>query len=161
MWESIAQILTGPNAIAVLCTLAIILVILGVLSKMGVLKISTPSVTLGNDGEIERNIIRQQLDYCLLHLNGLEANLPKPDDYNEYLGKLIVEKVYDEFVNWVTFNHISKAQAYVELKQERIVNLIRQYTVKEEFRTKEFEDMVRDDVKKIIEDLIRIREVYK
>lgn len=161
MWESITQILTGPNALAVLCVLTIIIIILGILSRCGILKISTNNVKLGSDGEIERNIIRQQLDYCLLHLNGLEANLPKPEDYNEYLGKLIVEKVYDEFVNWVTFNHISKAQAYIELKQERIVNIIRQYTIKDEFRTQEFEDMVRKDVKKIIEDLIRIREVYK
>ena len=161
MWESIAQILTGPNALAVLCVLVIIIVILGILSKCGILRINTQNVSLGSDGETERNIIRQQLDYCLLHLQGLEANLPKPEDYNEYLGQLIVEKVYDEFVNWITFNHINKSEAYISLKQERIINIIRQYTIKDEFRSEEFENMMRKDVKKIIEDLIKIREVYK
>lgn len=160
MWESIAQILTGPNAFVVLCFLGFLAVVIWLLSKSGVLKINTNNFQLGGS-DIERNIIRQQLDYCLLHLQGLEANLPKPDGYNEYLGQLIVEKIYDELVNWVTFNHINKSEAYISLKQERIINILRQYTVKDEFRSEEFENMVRTEIKKIIEDLIKIREVYK
>ena len=160
MWESIAQILTGPNAFVVLCFLGFLAIVIWLLSKSGVLKINTNTFQLGGS-DIERNIIRQQLDYCLLHLQGLEANLPKPDGYNEYLGQLIVEKIYDEFVNWVTFNHINKSEAYISLKQERIINILRQYTVKDEFRSEEFENMIRTDTKKIIEDLIKIREVYK
>ena len=161
MWESIAQILTGPNAFVILCFLGLMCLFIWLLIKSGVFKVSTSTVQIGGTPDIERNIIRQQLDYCLLHLSGLEAGLPKPEGYNEYLGKLIVEKVYDEFVNWITFNHINKSEAYIALKQERIINLIRQYTVRDEFRTEEFENMVRADVKKIIEDLIKIREVYK
>jgi hypothetical protein len=160
MWESIAQILTGPNAFIILCFLGFLAIIIWLLSKSGVLKINTNAFQLGGS-DIERDIIRQQLDYCLLHLQGLEANLPKPDGYNEYLGQLIVEKIYDEFVNWVTFNHINKSEAYISLKQERIINILRQYTVKDEFRSEEFENMVRTDIKKIIEDLIKIREIYK
>ena len=117
MWESIAQILTGPNAFVVLCFLGFLAIVIWLLSKSGVLKINTNTFQLGGS-DIERNIIRQQLDYCLLHLQGLEANLPKPDGYNEYLGQLIVEKIYDEFVNWVTFNHINKSEAYkLELRK--------------------------------------------
>ena len=160
MWESIAQILTGPNAFVVLCFLGFLAVVIWLLSKSGVLKINTNNFQLGGS-DIERNIIRQQLDYCLLHLQGLEANLPKPDGYNEYLGQLIVEKIYDELVNWITFNHINKSEAYISLKQERIINILRQYTIKDEFRSEEFENMVRTEIKKIIEDLIKIREVYK
>lgn len=160
MWETISNVLTSPNAFVVLIFLAFVAVILYILVKSGVLKISTSAVQLGAS-DIERNIIRQQLDYVLLHLNGLEAKLDKPDDYNELLGQLVVEKMFDEYVNWITFNHINKTPAYVELKQERIICLIRQYTVKEEFRSEDFENLIREDTKKTIEALIRIREVYK
>lgn len=160
MWETISNVLTSPNAFVVLIFLAFVAVILYILVKSGVLKISTSAVQLGAS-DIERNIIRQQLDYVLLHLNGLEAKLDKPDDYNELLGQLVVEKLFDEYVNWITFNHINKTPAYVELKQERIICLIRQYTVKEEFRSEDFENLIREDTRKTIEALIRIREVYK
>lgn len=160
MWETISTILTGPNAFVVLIFLAFVSVILFILVKSGAIRISTPNMSI-NTGDVERNIIRQQLDYVSLHLNGLEAKLDKPDDYNEYLGKLIIEKVFDEYVNWITFNHINKSPAYVEIKQERVVSLIRQYTIKDEFRSEEFEDMIRKDTKEVIEALIRIREVYK
>lgn len=160
MWETISTILTGPNAFVVLIFLAFVSVILFILVKSGAIRISTPNMSI-NTGDVERNIIRQQLDYVSLHLNGLEAKLDKPDDYNEYLGKLIIEKVFDEYVNWITFNHINKSPAYVEIKQERVVSLIRQYTIKEEFRSEEFEDLIRKDTKEVIEALIRIREVYK
>lgn len=160
MWETISTILMGPNAFVVLIFLAFVSVILFILVKSGAIRISTPNMSI-NTGDVERNIIRQQLDYVSLHLNGLEAKLDKPDDYNEYLGKLIIEKVFDEYVNWITFNHINKSPAYVEIKQERVVSLIRQYTVKEEFRSEAFEDLIRKDTKEVIEALIRIREVYK
>jgi hypothetical protein len=160
MWETISTILTGPNAFVVLIFLAFVSVILFILVKSGAIRISTPNMSI-NTGDVERNIIRQQLDYVSLHLNGLEAKLDKPEDYNEYLGKLIIEKVFDEYVNWITFNHINKSPAYVEIKQERVVSLIRQYTVKDEFRSEEFEDLIRKDTKEVIEALIRIREVYK
>jgi len=160
MWETISTILTGPNAFVVLIFLAFVSVILFILVKSGAIRISTPNMSI-NTGDVERNIIRQQLDYVSLHLNGLEAKMDKPDDYNEYLGKLIIEKVFDEYVNWITFNHINKSPAYVEIKQERVVSLIRQYTIKEEFRSEEFEDLIRKDTKEVIEALIRIREVYK
>ena len=160
MWETISTILTGPNAFVVLIFLAFVSVILFILVKSGAIRISTPNMSI-NTGDVERNIIRQQLDYVSLHLNGLEAKLDKPEDYNEYLGKLIIEKVFDEYVNWITFNHINKSPAYVEIKQERVVSLIRQYTIKDEFRSEEFEDLIRKDTKEVIEALIRIREVYK
>jgi hypothetical protein len=160
MWETISTILTGPNAFVVLIFLAFVSVILFILVKSGAIRISTPNMSI-NTGDVERNIIRQQLDFVSLHLNGLEAKLDKPEDYNEYLGKLIIEKVFDEYVNWITFNHINKSPAYVEIKQERVVSLIRQYTIKEEFRSEEFEDLIRKDTKEVIEALIRIREVYK
>lgn len=160
MWETISTILTGPNAFVVLIFLAFVSVILFILVKSGTIRISTPNMSI-NTGDVERNIIRQQLDFVSLHLNGLEAKLDKPDDYNEYLGKLIIEKVFDEYVNWITFNHINKSPAYVEIKQERVVSLIRQYTIKDEFRSEEFEDLIRKDTKEVIEALIRIREVYK
>lgn len=160
MWEAIADILTSSNAISTLLFLAVCVIGAFVLIKTGMLQIHTKMVQVGATDR-ERGIIRQQLDYVLLHLNSLENGLAKPEGYNEYLGKYILERVYDEYVNWITFNHISKAPSYVEVKQKRIVELIGQYTIKDEFRSDEFNEMIMEDTKQTILNLIQIRESYK
>lgn len=160
MWEAIADILTSSNAISTLLFLAVCVIGAFVLIKTGMLQIHTKMVQVGATDR-ERGIIRQQLDYVHLHLCSLENGLPKPKGYNEWLGKYILETVYDEYVNWITFNHISSAPSYVEVKQKRIVELIGQYTVKEEFRSEEFNEMIMKDTKQTILNLIQIRESYK
>ena len=73
----------------------------------------------------------------------------------------VVEKIYDECINWITFNHISASPAYVDIKAEKIVDLIHKYAHLEEFKTKEFDDLIKDDVRNCIEKLMTIRKVYK
>lgn len=160
MWEAISNILTSSNAISTLTFLAVCLIGAFVLIKTGMLQIHTKAVQIGA-ADMERNIIRLQLDFVRRHLVSVENNLKKPAGYDEYLGKLIIEKVYDEYVNWITFNHISAAPDYVEVKQDSIVDIIGAYTVRPEFKSKEFEEFIRKDTRETIEGLIKIREVYK
>lgn len=158
--KTIGDVLTSPNAIAILVFLGVCLIGGLVLIKSGMLQVHTTAVRVGA-ADTERNIIRQQMNYVLLHLTALENNLKKPEGYNEYLGKYIIEKVYDEYMDWITFNHLSKSPAYIEVKQLRIIDLIGQYTVKEEFKTDEFIEMMKKDTKQTILALIQIREIYK
>lgn len=160
MWRAIEHVLTSPNATFILLFVVFILVVGWILSKTGLLNIHTKAVTIGAANK-EREVIRQQVEWIKYHYDGLEASLPKPKDYDEWRGKFITEKVYDEYVDWITFNHISTSDSYVEVKQDKIVNLVRKYTVKEEFKSKEFEDMLRKDVKECIERLVQIRELYE
>ena len=160
MWESIANILTSTNAVAVLTFLCVCIIGGVVLFKTNLLQIHTDSVRLGAM-DTERNIIRQQQDYVRLHLKSLENDLDKPEGYNEWLGRFIVMRVYAEYVEWISFNHLSKSEAYIKVKQNKLVDLINQYTYKEEFKTEEFIEFIRKDTRQMILDLIQIREVYK
>lgn len=160
MWETISNILTSSNAVSVLLFLSVCLIGAFVLIKTGMLQIHTEAVRVGAVDD-ERTIIRHQLDYVKHHLRGLERKLAKPEGYNEYLGKFIIEVVYDEYVNWVTFNHISRSEKYISVKQNQIVDIISQYTIRDEFKSDEFIEFVKKDTKEIILELINIREIYK
>ncbi len=160
MWESISNILTSTNAVAVLTFLCVCIIGGVVLVKTNLLQIHTDSVRLGAM-DTERNIIRQQQDYVRLHLKSIENDLEKPEGYNEWLGRFVVMRVYAEYVEWISFNHLSKSEAYIKVKQNKLVDLINQYTYKEEFKTEEFIEFIRKDTRQMILDLIQIREVYK
>lgn len=160
MWESISNILTSTNAVAVLTFLCVCIIGGVVLVKTNLLQIHTDSVRLGAM-DTERNIIRQQQDYVRLHLKSIENDLEKPEGYNEWLGRFVVMRVYAEYVEWISFNHLSKSEAYIKVKQNKLVDLINQYTYKEEFKTDEFIEFIRKDTRQMILDLIQIREVYK
>ena len=160
MWESIANILTSTNAVAVLTFLCVCIIGGVVLVKTNLLQIHTDSVRLGAM-DTERNIIRQQQDYVQLHLKSIENDLEKPEGYNEWLGRFVVMRVYAEYVEWISFNHLSKSEAYIKVKQNKLVDLINQYTYKEEFKTEDFQEFIRRDTRQMILDLIQIREVYK
>ena len=160
MWESIANILTSTNAVAVLTFLCVCIIGGVVLVKTNLLQIHTDSVRLGAM-DTERNIIRQQQDYVRLHLKSIENDLEKPEGYNEWLGKFVIMRVYAEYVEWISFNHLSKSEAYIKVKQNKLVDLINQYTYKEEFKTDDFIEFIRKDTRQMILDLIQIREVYK
>ena len=160
MWESIASILTSTNAVAVLTFLCVCIIGGVVLVKTNLLQIHTNSVRLGAM-DSERNIIRQQQDYVRLHLKSIENDLEKPDGYNEWLGRFVVMRVYAEYVEWISFNHLSRSEAYIKVKQNKLVDLINQYTYLDCFKTEEFIEFIRKDTKQMILDLIQIREVYK
>ena len=160
MWETIRAVLTSSNAVSTLTFLGVCLIGAFVLIRTGFLQVHTAAIQLGA-ADSERNVIRQQLDYVHLHLEAFESMMVKPEDYNEYLGKYIVEQVYDEYVNWVTQNHINKTPEYIKVKQERVVSIVMKFTIKDEFRTKKFKDYIREDTEQTILTLIQIRENAK
>lgn len=159
MWETIGEILTSSNAFIVLIFLTVIVIVAVILIKGGYINFDSESLKI-NHGERERNIIRQQQDYVWLHLQEAEANLPKPEGYDKNLGQVIILSVYKEYDSWITFNHISKSEAYIRVKQKRLIALINSLTVKEDFKTEDFIEMIKRDTKETIYELIEIREAY-
>lgn len=160
MWETIGQILTSSNALIVLMFLLVILLVAVILIKNGYINFDTESLRIGY-ADRERNIIKQQQDYVWLHLQDMEANLDKPKDYDKTLGQMIIMAMYIEYVSWISFNHLTKSDAYISLKQNRLVALVNRYTVKEQFKADDFIEYIRKDTKETIYELIKIREVYK
>lgn len=160
MWETIGEILTSSNALIVLVFLLVILLVAVILIKNGYINFDTESLRIGY-ADRERNIIKQQQDYVWLHLQDMEANLDKPKDYDKTLGQMIIMAMYIEYVSWISFNHLTKSDAYISLKQNRLVALVNRYTVKEQFKADDFIEYIRKDTKETIYELIKIREVYK
>ena len=156
---NLTEILTSPNATIILITLVVILGILGILGKKGILSFDIKGVKLSSR-EIERTIIRQQSEWAKLYCDSIEPNLPHPPGYDIWKSRYILERVYDEIMTWITYNHITTNESYIEIKQNKLVFLINSLTIKEDFHSDEFNDFVKKETKFIISKLVQIRELY-
>lgn len=164
MWETIGEILTSSNAVGVLLILGFLLIVCiivaVVLIKCNVFQIHTQAVSVGYQDK-ERNIIRQQLNHVWLHLQDVEANIPKDEDYDEHLGQEIILKMYKVYTDWISFNHISRSKSYIPLKQKEMVAVVNALTKNEKYKTEEFKEWLNEDIKETIYALIDIRETFK
>lgn len=159
MWETIEHVLTSGNAWVVLILFIFLGFVLLLLSRNGLLQIDTGNIQIGA-ATGEREIIRQQVEWTRLHYEGLENSMPKPEGYDHWRGRYIAERLIDEVVDWIVYNHINDSKQYIEIKQDKIINILRKYTVKEEFTSEEFEEFMREDTEKCIKKLIQIRELH-
>lgn len=160
MWKEIGQILMSPNATIILCFLVFFVLIGAVLSKTGLLNIKTDTLQIGAATR-ERDILRNQIEWIKLHCEAMESELPKPEGYDQWRGKYITERVYDEYVDWITFNHLSTSSSYVSIKQDRLIALVKKLTVKDIYKSPDFEEYLRNDTRECIEKLVQIRAIYK
>ena len=77
------------------------------------------------------------------------------------LGKIVIMSCYIEYVNWITFNHLTRSDAYITLKQKRLVSIVNSLTVNSKYKSEEFINYIKSDTRNTIYDLLKIREVYK
>lgn len=160
MWDAIKGVLTDTNAWQVLLFLVFLVVIVIIAGKKGLLSVKAKGIRLGTD-ENERNIIRQQIQWSHLYIMSLRSKF-KADEtkYNGYFTKYILERVYDKVVEWITFNHLTIKNEYIEIKQEEICSLIYGLGIGEEYKTPEFKKRICNWTREVIEHLVQIREVY-
>lgn len=167
MWEAIKEILVSQNALQTIASIILILLILVIMVKTGMIRIWTKHVQVGrarSASDTERAIIREQCDFTHIFLKGLMGKIQKikPDLlYDGYFSKYILELVYDEFVRWITLNHIEDSEEYVSTKQKKICSLVYSMGVSDEFKTPEFNRRMCNWVSEIILELVRIRRVYE
>lgn len=159
MWDFIKAVSTSVYIIPVLIFTLIVLCTVILLIKKGLISINTKAVKVGTS-ESERAIIRQQIEWVHLHCDSLEKSLPHPQNYDIWRGKYILERMYDEIVDWITFNHICTSEGYISIKQERIWATIQSLVRKNEFSTPEFKEFIYNDTEYIIRRLVHIRQVY-
>lgn len=159
MWDFIKAVSTSVYIIPVLIFTLIVLLTVILLIKKGLISINTKAVKVGTS-ESERAIIRQQIEWVHLHCDSLEKSLPHPQNYDIWRGKYILERMYDEIVDWITFNHICTSEGYISIKQERIWATIQSLVRKNEFSTPEFKEFIYNDTEYIIRRLVHIRQVY-
>lgn len=167
MWEAIGKILTSTNALQAIIGVILICLIVVMMIKTGMIRIKTQHVQVGRGRsatDTERTIIREQCDFTHIYLQGLVGKIQKvtPDLlYGGYFTKYILEVAYDEFVRWITFNHIEDSDEYISTKQKKICSLIYSMGVRDEFKTPEFNRRMCNWVEEIIRELVRIRRIYE
>lgn len=159
MWESISNVLTSGNAVAVLLTLIVLIVILAILAKKGIFQFNGKGVTIG-DNEDERAVIRQQTEWSQLFVQSMRQ-LPIFEGSDTYHTLYILEKAFDEVLSWIVFNHISDSENYISIKQEKIWNLIQTLVIDKKFTTEEFKQVIYDNTETLIKRLVHIRKNYR
>ena len=159
MWESIGNVLTSGNAVVVLLTLIMLVIVLAILAKKGIFQFNGKGVTIG-DNEDERAVIRQQTEWSQLFVQSMRQ-LPIFDGSDTYHTLYILEKAFDEVLSWIVFNHISDSENYISIKQEKIWNLIQTLVIDKKFTTEEFKQVIYDNTETLIKRLVHIRKNYR
>lgn len=159
MWESISNVLTSGNAVAVLLTLIMLVIVLAILAKKGIFQFNGKGVTIG-DNEDERAVIRQQTEWSQLFVQSMRQ-LPIFEGSDTYHTLYILEKVFDEVLSWIVFNHISDSENYISIKQEKIWNLIQTLVIDKKFTTEEFKQIIYGNTETLIKRLVHIRKNYR
>lgn len=160
MWEAISKIFTSSNAWFIIIFLMIVFIVASILLLKGKLIINSKHFALGSS-EKERNIIRHQTEWAKYHCDAFEKNIPRVAETDGWRVKYILEKIYDEIIEWICFNHITDNPSYIGIKQDKIVYLVQSMTTLDIYHSSQFEKVIRDDVEFIIKKLIKIRELYK
>ena len=166
--EHVVSLFTNETFLSNLPGVILFLVAMVILGKVLHVKIHTNHITIGGesaDTYYERKIVQEQCDYVHAYLMSLQGKITDvcPDHvlkHDGWMTKCILEYAYDEFVTWIHYNHITDTEAYISVKQNKIISLVYSQPVRPEFKTPEFQERMKRWVAEIITELVRIRKVY-
>ena len=161
MWETIKDVLTSGNAWFILIFLVAVIVIGVIFGRIGLIKVNTKHIQIGNE-LTQRELVRRQVETAYTFVMSLEGKIiTEGSTYDRYLTKYILERVYDKVIEWIIFNHITTNQLYVQDKQDNIENLVYTMVVDDDFKTPEFKRRMDNWVKELIEQLVQVKEIYQ
>lgn len=161
MWETIGKVLNGSNTgiILIFILIVFLVIIFSIKNKWFMLK--TNHIEIGASDK-ERDIIRRQCEYGHNFIMSIQGKIMTNDSsYDSYFTKYILERIYDEVVNWIIYNHISQDDDYVSIKQDQLTNLVYSLVINDDFKTPEFKSRMDNWTREMIERLVKIRKVYK
>ena len=161
--EWLASILNNPNSWKSFIFFFITLITLIILVKKGIISFKGKGLTVGNNDErdIERTIIRSQIQYVKSAVSDFYDDIPDFPNRDEWRLKYICERIISVFTDIISFNHISKEKIYTEMKQASIWAVIINNTAADIMTSDEFKDVVYAKTEEILDKLISIREYYK
>ena len=161
--EWLASILNNPNSWKSFIFFFITLITLIILVKKGIISFKGKGLTVGNNDErdIERTIIRSQIQYVKSAVSDFYDDIPDFPNRDEWRLKYICERIISVFTDIISFNHISKEKIYTEMKQASIWAVIINNTAADIMTSDEFKDVVYKKTEEILDKLISIREYYK
>ena len=161
--EWLASVLNNPNSWKSFIFFFITLITLIILVKKGIISFKGKGLTVGNNDErdIERTIIRSQIQYVKSAVSDFYDDIPDFPNRDEWRLKYICERIISVFTDIISFNHISKEKIYTEMKQASIWAVIINNTAADIMTSDEFKDVVYAKTAEILDKLISIREYYK
>lgn len=161
--EWLASVLNNPNSWKSFIFFFITLITLIILVKKGIISFKGKGLTVGNNDEreIERTIIRSQIQYVKSAVSDFYDDIPNFEGRDEWRLRYICEKIISVFTDIISFNHISKEKIYTEMKQTSIWAVIINNTTSDIMTSDEFKDTVYTKTEEILDKLISIREYYK
>lgn len=165
MWEAISTVLVSQNLLRLIFGIVVLSLLLVILVKLKIVKINTEHVTIGatESAELEQTIIRNQITFAHLYCESLQGKIVQMKDKlrcDGYFARWVLERVFDKIVEWITYNHITDNESYVNIKQEEICNLVYSLGVDDEFKTEQFRTRMRNWTEEVIREIIKIRKVY-
>lgn len=159
--EALIDGLKSTNGWIIAILLGVVIYLTIKMAKAGIFRFKSERVQIGLDAsDKEQKVIRHQIEFVRNAIEGFERDIPKFEGYDEFRGKFILEKLFDEIINWIIFNHIEDTKSYIEVKQDIIISIIKKYTFNELYTDPSFITQVKKHVKYIIMRLIDIREEY-
>ena len=161
MWETIKEVLLSANAWLILIFIAFMTFVVIQMSKSGLLSIKAKGLRLGSD-EKELTVVRNQSQWSYLYIMSLKGKLidENSDEKSRLICEVVLEKVYDKIIDWITYNHINSSNSYIQIKQSEIKCLVYSQDIEERFKTPEFEERMNAWVREAILKLIDIRKEY-
>lgn len=139
-----------------------LIILFAVLAKKGLISFKGHGLNVGTSNEEELAIVRTQIQWCEADCNNmlreLTKNLPEGTSMNEYKAKYTIEKVLDELVKIVIFNHITLEPTYIKLKQDLIWSVVSNINLEPLWNN--LEDIVKARVEVAIRTLYEIRQYY-
>ena len=106
-------------------------------------------------------VVRRQIEYAEAFCTNLLIdiyNIFPEQNYGGWKTRCILEQVYDEIIRWISFNHITNDDIYINNKVVIIRALVMKNDPVDIFKTKEFEDKIHDWVAQMVKQLVIIRE---
>lgn len=159
MWDAIKDVLVSDNAPLTIACFLIIILIFAIMVRGGLFRLNIKGVNIGSD-EDERAIIRQQIEWAQLFIQAFQKQ-PIFEGYDTYCTLYVLEKVFDEVLSWIVFNHISTGENYISIKQEKLWNLVQTLVADPRFSSDEFKHLIYTNTSVIINRLVYIRRNYR
>ena len=162
MWQAIQEVLTSDNFWKSVIGIGALVLLFAILVKKGLISFKGHGLNVGNTNEEELAIVRTQIQWCEADCNNmlreLTNKLTEATYIDEYRLKYTVEKVLDELVKIIIFNHITLEPTYIKLKQDLIWSVVS--NINPEPLWNNLEEIVKESVQVAIKTLYEIRQYY-
>lgn len=161
MWSALQEILTSNNFWKTVIGIVALVILFAVLVKKGLISFKGHGLKVGVSNEEELAIVRTQIQWCEADCETMLreiSNRFSETEMDEYKARYTVERVLDELVKIVIFNHICLEPQYVKLKQDLIWSTVSRINPEPEWN--QLEDIVKERVEVAIRTLYEIRQYY-